>query len=244
MHHTSEGYEELVLPDANELVMEGVTWGHPYEVPSVAYWTMLAWSERSETQFSPRRVGTALRDQIVYCMLGGYGMPAELGILAFNRLQSRGLLSRVATAEELESALQEPLEVEGRSRRYRFAQQKARYVAAALREMSSADLPREPLALRGWLCTLPGVGYKTASWIVRDWHACDDVAIIDIHIERACRALAVFQPQMRVARDYLEMEGRFLALARAMKVRASVLDNLMWATMRSDGAVLSGAKAV
>ena len=224
--------------------MAGVTWGHPYEVPSVAYWAMLARRDGSDDEFAPRRVGRALVEQVVFCILGGYGMPAELGIHAFANLLERGYLERPVPAETIEAVLREPLEIQGRQRHYRFAAQKARYIAAAQRALFGTDLPHEALELRDWLRTLPGIGYKTASWIVRDWCNSDAVAILDIHIERACRALGVFDEKMRVSRDYLEMEARFLLLANAMEVRPSVLDNLMWAAMRVDGAILSGGTAI
>ncbi|MDZ3993341.1 hypothetical protein PspTeo4_24872 [Pseudomonas sp. Teo4] len=48
-------------------------------------------------------------------------------------------------------------------------------------------------ALRDWLLELPGIGYKTASWVARNWLDADDVAILDIHILRA-GAWQVFSP--------------------------------------------------
>ena len=49
----------------------------------------------------------------------------------------------------------------------------------------SQRLPQEPLSLREFLLQLHGIGYKTASWIVRNFTGSDDVAIVDIHLRRA-----------------------------------------------------------
>ena len=42
-----------------------------------------------------------------------------------------------------------------------------------------------PVALRDWLLAIPGIGPKTASWIVRNRTGSSAVAIIDVHILRA-----------------------------------------------------------
>jgi N-glycosylase/DNA lyase len=164
-------------------------------------------------------------------------MPAEVGVAAFERVRSAGLLSRLPTERECEVALAEPLVVGGRPVRYRFPKQKARYLAEGLPKLLP-PLSGDPLEAREYLRMLPGVGYKTASWIVRDWFASDNVAIIDVHIARACTAIGVFSARLSPERNYLEMETRFIAFARAIGARASLLDNIMWTHMRRDGNVL------
>ena len=46
--------------------------------------------------------------------------------------------------------------------------------------------------LRDALTAIPGVGLKTASWAVRNHRASDSVAVLDVHIVRACEHLGVF----------------------------------------------------
>jgi endonuclease III len=46
--------------------------------------------------------------------------------------------------------------------------------------------------MRQLLLSIEGIGPKTASWIVRNVMGSDDVAIIDIHILRACTGMGVF----------------------------------------------------
>jgi N-glycosylase/DNA lyase len=221
--------------------MEGVLWGEPYNVPSAAYWAVLVNERREESRYEPKRVCGSFVEQVAYCLMGGYGMPAKIGNAAFHSLRTAGVLRSDVNAFEIEELLRQPLLIGATSRRYRFPKQKARYLARALSALSGLDIPIDVMSLRSLLMSIPGIGYKTASWVTRDWLGSDDVAIIDVHIERACRAIGVFLPTQTVRRDYLEMERRFLLFAKALLIRPSVLDNLMWDVMRTEGAVLGTA---
>ena len=77
-----------------------------------------------------------------------------------------------------------------------------------------------------------GVGPKTASWIVRNLTGSDEVAILDIHIIRACRLMSLFPREVRLPRDYGPLEERFLKFAEGLGVGAAVLDALIWTKMR------------
>jgi thermostable 8-oxoguanine DNA glycosylase len=83
--------------------------------------------------------------------------------------------------------------------------------------------------------TIRGIGPKTASWITRNWLGCDQVAILDIHIIRAGLLIGLFKVDQKVERDYEAMEARFLAFAKALDVRPSLLDAVMWRSMRKLG---------
>ena len=166
-------------------------------------------------------------------MLGGHGMPAELGLAAYRRLRNRGLLRAIPTETALEAALSEPFSTaRGASRHYRFPRQKARYLAGCLEALRSINPPDGDVALRTRLLELPGIGPKTASWIVRNHRGSDRVAIIDIHILRAGRHVGLFPSSWQPPRDYFRLEAAFLELAAALKVRASLLDALIWDYMR------------
>jgi thermostable 8-oxoguanine DNA glycosylase len=81
------------------------------------------------------------------------------------------------------------------------------------------------------LLQLPGVGYKTASWIARNWLDADDVAILDIHIMRAGALGGFLDPRLSVQHDYLALEAQFLQFGRAIGVLPSELDAVMWIEM-------------
>jgi thermostable 8-oxoguanine DNA glycosylase len=87
--------------------------------------------------------------------------------------------------------------------------------------------------LRDWLTQLPGVGLKTASWIVRNHLDDDDVAILDIHILRAGDLGGFLNPALKVERDYLELEAQFLRFCSGLQIRPSELDSVIWAEMKA-----------
>ncbi|MCB1864336.1 MAG: hypothetical protein KDG50_02830 [Chromatiales bacterium] len=137
------------------------------------------------------------------------------------------------SAEQIERLLSEPLVVGGRSIRYRYPRQKAKYISAALEYLNTNTPPENcGKALRDWLTAVPGIGYKTASWIARNWLDARDVAILDIHIHRAGVLAGIFKPNDDVNKDYLRMEDIFVKLADGIGIPANILDNQIWNELR------------
>jgi thermostable 8-oxoguanine DNA glycosylase len=165
-------------------------------------------------------------------MLGGFGMPAEVGLAAFERLQSRSLIRHDITESEIYLALKEPLSLSGRQIRYRYPKQKARFIAAALHRLGSESAPTDDIQFRDWLLSFTGIGPKTASWITRNWLSSDRVAILDVHLHRAGLLMGLFSPGDSLTRDYSEMEEKLVSFASALGVRLSDLDDLIWRYMK------------
>lgn len=233
---TIEGVRSRKLPPVASDVMPGVKWGAFDELYTPAFWAGRAWQFETDNFLDRYRLGPTLAHEVAACVLGGYGIPAEVGLAAYQRLRDAGILDRTTDADELARLLTSPLVVRGRHVRYRFAQRKALHLADALDRIARADVDQlDDRALRTFLVTLPGIGPKTASWITRNWRGSDAVAILDIHICRACVLAKVFPVSADPARQYFDLENRFLAFAIAIGVRASILDNLMWQTMRGLG---------
>ncbi|MER9288611.1 endonuclease III domain-containing protein [Mesorhizobium sp. M0518] len=224
----------LNLPDADTEVMPSVPWGNFAAVFTPAFWATQAWMEMIDIRDKPG-LGETLIEEVVACLLGGHGAPAEVGLAAYDRvreyLQKNGAGLSLAEAEAL---LSEPLSVRGRTVHYRFAKQRARYLHGCLSGLSTIDegslADRE---LRDSLCQLPGVGPKTASWVVRNRRRSDNVAILDVHIIRACSQIGVFPAKANPATDYFGLERKYLNFSSAIGVRASILDAVMWKIMRS-----------
>lgn len=245
MHHSSyqrmlalvEGEPHvLVLPPPEAEVLPRVRWGAFDEFFTPAFWAGRVWLYRTAVPEPLHRLGTTFAEEVAACLLGGHGIPAEVGLAAFVRLRDAGLLGRRPTVDELEGALQEPLLVGQRAVRYRFARQKAGFLARCLATLDTADWSGlDDRALRGFLAGLPGIGPKTASWITRNWRGSDAVAILDIHICRACVRAGVFVAGSDPARDYFGLEARFLEFAEALGTPPSVLDDVMWRVGRRIG---------
>ena len=225
---------QIDLPPPDEQVLPGLPWGAIEAFPTPAYWTYQVLARRLVDQSIRYRLGSSLEAELAACLLGGHGIPARVGVAAFQRLRSRGILAGSPSEEQLLAELAEPLSIDGRAIRYRFAKQKATYLCAALRGIREHSPPMSSgRALRDALIGLPGVGLKTASWIARNWLGADDVAILDIHVLRAGALTGFLDRTLRVDRDYLVLESQFLTFSRAIGVRASELDALIWLEMAS-----------
>lgn len=225
---------QVDLPAADAEVLPGVKWGAIEAFPSPAYWAYQVLANRVIGQPIRYRLGDSLREEVAACLLGGHGIPAAVGVAAFRRLKGREILKSDPSEDEIFVQLSEPLEVRGRIVKYRFARQKAKYISGALRMLPEMHLSGATgCELRKSLVRLPGVGYKTASWIARNWLDADDVAILDIHVARAGRLAGFLARDLTVERDYVALETQFLAFSRAIGVRASELDAVIWLEMAS-----------
>lgn len=233
------------LPEADLDVIPGVRWGAVEAFPTPAYWAYQVMARRIEDRTITYRLGSTLAEEVGACLLGGHGIPARVGLEAFATLKRKGAFSsETPNSEQLKEWLMEPLLIEGRLVRYRFAAQKAKYLATCLSALQSQDFSAfSGRSLRDRLISLPGIGYKTASWIARNWSDADDVAILDIHILRAGVIAGFLDPELTVERHYLALEEQFLEFSRGLSVRPSELDAVIWLEMmsapRSVGGVLN-----
>jgi hypothetical protein len=123
--------------------------------------------------YQPLPLGRSLREELAACLLGGFGMRAEVGLAAFRRLRAEGLLEGTPTAATLEGALARPFADGERIFRYRYSRQKAAYLSGCLRAIDElgdekGDLAKDLQRLvpngskviasqagRGMLCDLP-----------------------------------------------------------------------------------------
>lgn len=222
--------------------VRSVRWGHPWQFDTPAYWVSQAEMFQSVDNY---RIGSNLAEEVAACILGGYGLPALVGVRAFEAVRDAGLLNRnrSVTALELERVLRAPLLIGDRRVRYRFPRQRAQRVAAALDRLRGERPPAHGVQLRDWLLRLPGVGPKTASWIARNHTGTDDVAIIDVHVLRAGQRAGVFDPSWTAAHDYSRCEALFVAWARIGGVRTSVIDACIWSQLSRNGSIRPSSTA-
>jgi thermostable 8-oxoguanine DNA glycosylase len=233
---------ELHLPDPFKEVIPGVQWGFFDEFFTPAYWAAQAWLDSESQRYSVYSLGETLEEEVAACLLGGFGIQAEIALAAFEIIRDKGLLSASNPTEDVfMKALREPLNIGGSTVHYRFPRRRAYYLSKALEILARERPPEEDdREFRNWLMTnLPGVGPKTASWITRNWLASDQVAIIDIHIQRAGMLIGFFDKSDSPIKSYFHMEAKFLDFARELGVRPSILDTLIWQQMREIGLALT-----
>ncbi|MDR3488255.1 MAG: endonuclease III domain-containing protein [Bradyrhizobium sp.] len=208
----------ITLPDSDEEVVNGVRWGTPDHLGTPAYWVVRChWGGEGTPSFACG--ANSLIEEIGFCLLGGYSVTFEANLAAFEWLRRHGAfdLSVDAPESQIRALLLHPLDIQGRPRRYRFPNQRATRIAAMRRRM--AEMPpdlRSSRALRDYLMSFQGIGPKTASWIVRNHLGSDDVAIIDVHVLRACRRMNLFPDEISLPRDYGALEEKFLNFAKRL----------------------------
>lgn len=229
-------------PDSVVEVAEGgnaliaFRWGRYDAFGTAAYWVAQACDGGYSRAISP---AGSLAEEVAFCLLGGYGITAEVNDAAFRSLIGAGLVKTdpLPKAEDIEAVLRTPLAVRGRRQpiRYRFPQQKALRLHMALQRLSGEQLPSPAVELRDALMGFTGIGPKTASWIVRNQTGSNEVAIIDVHLRRAGLASGFFRSEWRLPEDYPLFEAAFLAYAGVGRVGAGVLDVCIWDQVRRLG---------
>lgn len=178
-------------------------------------------------------LGSNLQEEVVACLLGGYGMKAELGLLAFHRIKNLRLIHTGTTQEEIEDAISAPFRLNGKEVHYRFSRQKAKYIFWFLQRDDTDELERLcGSRLRDRLLTVKGIGPKTASWIARNYGNCEDVAIVDIHIYRAGRLAGFVSREWDIQKDYYKIEESFLDFCHSINALPSKMDSIMWNQMK------------
>jgi thermostable 8-oxoguanine DNA glycosylase len=187
-----------------------------------------------------------LRDEALFCLLGGHGVPYELALSATRQLLALDLFSpewkpralEARLRQELSSPQFEPRRHSGELRRYRYPKRKASLIVSArawfLDEAPVLDRLRgtdDERVRRELLCSCPGFGHKTASWLLRNVGLGRGLAIIDVHVLRALveeRRLV----DVRLPRDYARVEEEFLAWCEELDASPAAFDLFLWEWQR------------
>lgn len=224
------GFLPVEFPDPDAEVLPGVKWGRVEVFGTPAQWVYLVRARRAANGYIKNKLGSTLLEEIGACLLGGYGIKANVGLAAFENLKAKGAFSGdYVHREVLEQWLKEPMEIGNRKIHYRFASQKARYIEEAINYLSQNDLSSfKDRNLRDALLAIPGVGLKTASWIVRNFLESNDVAILDIHILRAGIIAGLFSPEYRVEKHYHQLEDQFIKFCNGVDIPAAEMDAEIW----------------
>lgn len=104
----------LTLPSAKRRVCgHNIRWGNVEEIGCPAYWTAQAWMWEIEEP-DHYRLGRSLREEVLACILGGYGIPAEVGLAAYARLREAPATD-LHDEDVVRALLAEPLPVHTRA---------------------------------------------------------------------------------------------------------------------------------
>jgi N-glycosylase/DNA lyase len=222
------------IPDPNQELMNGIKWGHSSQLFTPAYWKAQYLMNNQNDTFSINyKLGNDIKEEVVACLLGGFGLKAELGIAAFERLKNQNLIKKNVSYSEIFACLKEPFMINSRKIHYRFPNQKAKFISEFLNRNDIESIEKyDDISMRDWLMTINGIGPKTASWITRNYLQSENVAIIDIHIYRACKIMKLFPEDFDIQRNYSNLERLFLMFCSNIGVQPSKMDALIWLQMK------------
>src|SRR5687768_17651309 len=172
----------LLFPNPNSEVVPGISWGAYGQLFTPAYWKAQYLLHNSSGQFAINfRLGENILEEVVACILGGFGARSETGLAAYYRLKNRKLIRRNVSHKLIVDALIEPFKIDKKQFHYRFPNQRAKFIFQFLNRDDLDAIPlNNDIELRRWLVSNNGIGPKTASWITRNFLKSDKVAIIDV----------------------------------------------------------------
>lgn len=224
------------FPDQNKELLPGLKWGTCHQLFTPAFWKLQYLMNPFPNDDNTHQIGDSLLEEVVQCILGGYGIPSEMGSIAFERLKIRKLIRHLVSFDSILEALSEPFFMStNKLARYRFAKQKSLYIYELLNRSDLNNIPCDSdLSLREWLMNLNGIGPKTASWITRNWLRSEQVAILDIHLLRAGMITGFFKKDLNINTQYFELEKEFLVFCKKLEVRPSDMDAIIWNYMKKN----------
>ena len=185
--------------------------------------------------------------ELLFCLMGGFGVSYEHGLTA-----SQIVWQLEPFSEELEdcqlfdlisSALIRPQfgppKADGTLRRYRYPFQKASTIVK-VRNWLRCNKPLHERLLefgscqerRVFLIGCPGIGMKTASWLLRNLGLGTELAIIDIHVYRALVEAGRIPISTRLPRDYGIAEKAFLEWCKELGAPPDAFDLFIWHRQR------------
>ena len=167
----------------------------------------------------------------MFCLLGGSGIRAETARSARQIVLDLLAENPEATAEAIAERLREPLP--GGLGRYRFPEQRSKYIAASLARLRSEPPPEEPLELNTYLKGQHGIGPQKAAHIVRNLTGSAEVAIVSAVLVRALTWAGIFRPEWKAQRHYNRYEDAFLQYAEHGDVQPGALDLCIWENARN-----------
>jgi len=120
--------------------------------------------------------------------------------------------------------------------------ERQRQIQAGVRESKLPTLPslsevdlaaiNDEGGRRKRLCECPGVGLKTASWLLRNIGLAAQLAVIDVHVLRAL-VDAGRVSGARLPRDYVVVERQFLDWCDELGASPAAFDLLLWEWQRA-----------
>ena len=181
--------------------------------------------------------------ELLFCLMGGFGITYEHGRSAADVIWQLGPFSEEwkdddlfeAVSNSLLQAQFQPAKADGALRRYRFPLRKASIIVKARSWLHGNRPLNQRLRLIGncrerrrFLSDCPGIGLKTASWLLRNLGMGAELATIDIHVLRALSEAGRVSESMQLPRDYELVEEAFLEWCQELNASPAAFDLFVW----------------
>ncbi len=229
--------------DRNLVNRRGLGQGLPSASSIDAAWRIVADLYCEAVQPSGSVALPVLEQELLFCLLSGFGITYEQGRSAAAIVSTLAPFSEdwsddalfETIARRLEQSSFEPPKQDGSLRRYRFPRHKASVIVNARRWLRDNAMLNDRLCglesckeRRELLRDCPGVGLKTASWVLRNLGLGADLAIIDIHVLRALSDSGRVPETTRLPRDYELAENAFLEWCAELDAPPAAFDLFVW----------------
>ena len=193
------------------------------------------------------RSNAEVEQELLFCLMGGFGVSYEHGRTAceivwqlepFSEELEDCELFEIISSELLRPQFGPP-KADGTLRRYRYPFKKASTIVK-VRNWLRCNRPLHERLLefsscqerRALLIGCPGIGMKTASWLLRNVGLGAELAIIDIHVYRALVDAGRIPISTRLPRDYTIAEGAFLEWCNELGAPPDAFDLFIWHRQR------------
>lgn len=206
-------------------------------------WTVVSDLYCNAVGLTPSFACEDLKHELLFCLLGGFGVSYEHGRSAATVVRELDPFGAGWRDDELTQEISqvlrqpqfEPRRRDGSLRSYRFPKRKAAVIVRARRWLlENASLAEQLQAMRtskerrDILQSCPGIGPKTASWLLRNLGLGADLAIIDVHILRALAESGRVPESTRLPRDYDAAERAFLNWCDELHAPPAAFDLFVW----------------
>ena len=187
-----------------------------------------------------------LRRELLFCLLGGHGITFEMSCSALLAVEELDIFAARDNPDVLQDQLlavlterrYDPPCADGSPRRYRFPRRKATLISQARSWVLAAGSLSQHFSARAcerdrrtWLLGCPGLGPKSASWMLRNTGWASELAILDVHVLRAMTEAGVIA-EVPLPLDYERVERRFLDWCERLGAAPAVFDLFLWEWQR------------
>ena len=224
--------------------MSEVTSDHLLFAVSELCWDIVDRTQKPEIALSE----DGLWHHLLTCLLSSQ-VPYDLAVAAADSIADHRFLDgpEAGLAHEVDrltNILSQPFNVQGRSRRYRFPNVKARQIVETRCAVSEAAGSLSELVgtfedcelARDWFIRhAPGMGPKQTSMFLRDVGLTNDLAILDRHVIRYMRAVGLWNSSSEVItglKEYVRHEAVLKDHAEELGHPVGIVDGAIWIVMR------------